>query len=103
MYYLGYANFGPIEVIGLDDVKTQYETNVFGVINVTQAFLSLLRTGSSAERTSRIVNISSGVGRITMPNNAVYGSTKYSIEALTDGLRTELKKFQIDVIAVQPG
>src|SRR5579859_7447654 len=80
-------------------MRRQYETNVFGLMSVTRAFLPAMR----ARRAGRIINVSSVGGRITLPYFGVYNSTKYAVEALSDALRYELRPFGIDVALIEPG
>lgn len=89
---------GPIEVLPLEDFRTQLEVNVVGVLNVTRAFLPLVRRARG-----RIVNVSSINGRVALPFNTAYATSKFALEALSDGLRTELKRWGIHVSVIQPG
>jgi short-subunit dehydrogenase len=77
--------------------------NVFGLLSVTQKFLPLLREGTSSAFRSKLLFISSGLGRLTIPNLSLYSSTKAAIESLADGMRVELKNFDIDVVVIEPG
>ena len=81
------------------EMRRQYETNVFGLMNVTRAFLPKMMQ----RRAGRIINVSSVGGRITLPYFGVYNSTKYAVEALSDALRYELRPFDIDVALIEPG
>src|SRR6185503_17339875 len=81
------------------ETRRQYETNVFGLLNVTRAFLPRMRE----RRAGRIVNVSSVGGRLVLPYFGVYNSTKYAVEALSDALRYELRPFGIDVALIEPG
>jgi NADP-dependent 3-hydroxy acid dehydrogenase YdfG len=94
----GYALTGPAETLATADVRAQFETNVIGLFDVTRAFLPQMR----AQRSGRIVNISSLLGEISVPGSGIYGGTKHAIEALSDALRMELKPFGISVVVVQP-
>lgn len=94
----GVPVLGPLEHIPLDDLRRQFEVNVFGVVAVTQAFLPLLRAGRG-----RIVNISSVSGRFALPFAGPYAASKFALEALSDSLRRELRPSGVDVIVVQPG
>jgi len=89
---------GPIEALSLDDVRLQFDVNVFGALAVTKAFIPHLRTGSG-----RVVNVSSINGRIVTPFVALYAASKFALEALSDGLRLELRPWNISVSVVQPG
>jgi NAD(P)-dependent dehydrogenase (short-subunit alcohol dehydrogenase family) len=95
----GFGVLGPTSEISDAEIRRQYETNVFGLMNVTRAFLP----GMRARRAGRIINVSSVGGRITMPYFGVYNSTKYAIESLSDALRYELRPFGIDVALIEPG
>lgn len=94
----GYSQPGPVVEVEIDSIRRQYETNVFGLVEVTQAFLPQLKQSKGM-----ILNVSSTLGRMTMPFNTVYGSTKYALEALSDGMRIELAPFGIQVVVVEPG
>jgi NAD(P)-dependent dehydrogenase (short-subunit alcohol dehydrogenase family) len=95
----GFGVLGPTSEIGDDEMRRQYETNVFGLMNVTRAFLPRMR----ARGAGRIINVSSVGGRITLPYFGVYNSTKYAVESLSDALRYELRPFGIDVVMIEPG
>jgi short-subunit dehydrogenase len=95
----GFGVLGPTSEISDADMRRQYETNVFGLMNVTRAFLPKMRE----RRAGRIINVSSVGGRITLPYFGVYNSTKYAIESLSDALRYELRPFGIDVALIEPG
>ncbi|HEY1810796.1 MAG TPA: SDR family oxidoreductase [Kofleriaceae bacterium] len=95
----GFGVLGPTSEIGDSEMRRQYETNVFGLMNVTRAFLPKM----IEQRTGRVVNVSSVGGRITLPYFGVYNSTKYAVEALSDALRYELRPFGIDVSLIEPG
>jgi len=89
---------GPVETVPLDDWRRQFETNVFGVIGVTQAFLPLLRRSRG-----RVVMIGSISGRISYPLLGPYAASKYALEAVTDALRLELMPDGISVTLIEPG
>src|ERR1043165_3857532 len=95
----GFGVLGPTSEISDAEMRRQYETNVFGLMNVTRAFLPRM----IERRAGRIINISSVGGRITLPYFGVYSSTKYAVEALSDALRYELRPFGIDVALIEPG
>jgi hypothetical protein len=80
-------------------MRAQYETNVFGLMAVTRAFLPEMR----ARRSGRIINVSSLGGRYTLPFFGVYNSTKYAVESLSDALRIELGPFGVHVALIEPG
>jgi NAD(P)-dependent dehydrogenase (short-subunit alcohol dehydrogenase family) len=95
----GYSQSGAIETVPLDAVRRQFETNVFGLVRLTQLVLPKMR----AQRAGRIVNISSIGGTLVFPGGGIYHATKYAVEALSDALRFELKGFGIQVVVVEPG
>lgn len=95
----GFGILGPTAAMTDVEMRRQYETNVFGVMNVTRAFLPKMMQ----RRTGRIINVSSVGGRVTLPYCGVYNSTKYAIESLSDSLRYELRPFGIDVALIEPG
>jgi NADP-dependent 3-hydroxy acid dehydrogenase YdfG len=95
----GFALTGPIETLTTQEVKRQFDTNVFGLLAVTRAVLPSMRT----RRTGRIINISSIVGRTSFPAMGVYGATKYAVEALSDSLRMELAPLGVKVVLIEPG
>jgi NAD(P)-dependent dehydrogenase (short-subunit alcohol dehydrogenase family) len=94
----GIAVAGPLEGIPLDDIRRQYEVNVFGLIAVTQALLEPLRVGRG-----RIVNIGSIGGRIGTPFVGPYSSSKAAVRSLSAALRRELRPWKIHVALVEPG
>src|SRR5262249_32637165 len=79
--------------------RAQFETNVFGLMAVTRAFLPAMR----ARRAGRVINVSSMGGRMTFPFMGAYNATKYAVESLSDALRAELAPFGIDVVLIEPG
>lgn len=95
----GYGLQGPFEETSLDEIRRQFETNVFGAVALTQLVLPRMRE----QRRGRVVNISSMGGRITLPGGAFYHATKHALEAISDVARFELKPFGVDVIVIQPG
>ncbi len=95
----GFGALGPTSEIDDAEMRRQYDTNVFGLMAVTRAFLPKMRE----RRRGRIINVSSVGGRITLPFFGVYNSTKYAVESLSDALRYELRPFGIDVSLIEPG
>ncbi|MFH1266590.1 MAG: SDR family NAD(P)-dependent oxidoreductase [Planctomycetota bacterium] len=93
----GIVGGGPLELITRDLFQKQLEVNVIGPLAVTQAFLPLLRLARG-----RIVNLGSISGRVVPPYLGAYAASKFAIEALTDGLRLELRKSGISVSIVEP-
>lgn len=95
----GYAVFGAVEEIKLQDARRQFEVNLFGLASLTQKVLPHMR----ARKSGTIVNVSSFVGKIYTPMGAWYNATKHALEAWSDCLRIELRQFGIDVIIIEPG
>jgi NADP-dependent 3-hydroxy acid dehydrogenase YdfG len=95
----GYSQSGALETISLDDIRRQFETNVFGLIRMCQ----LVLPGMRRVGTGRIVNLGSMGGRLTFPGGGVYHATKYSVEALSDALRFEVQGFGVRVVLIEPG
>jgi len=95
----GFGMLGPTAEITEAEMRRQYETNVFGLMAVTRAFLPKMRE----RRSGRIINVSSVGGRVTLPFYGVYNSTKYAVESLSDSLRYELRPYNIDVAIIEPG
>ena len=94
----GIGVLGPIETVSLDDVRRQLEVNVVGQLAVTQATLPRLRRCRG-----RLVFISSLAGRVAIPLEGVYSSSKFALEAVADSLRVELRPWGVRVIIVEPG
>jgi NAD(P)-dependent dehydrogenase (short-subunit alcohol dehydrogenase family) len=95
----GYGLAGAVEELPLDEVRRQFETNLFGPLRLTQLVLPAMRR----QRRGRIINVSSVGGRLTTPGNGAYHASKHALEALSDALRFELRGFGIAVIVVEPG
>jgi NAD(P)-dependent dehydrogenase (short-subunit alcohol dehydrogenase family) len=95
----GYGEYGPVEEVPLEAVRRQFETNVFGLLRLTQ----LVLPGMRARGSGRIVNVSSMGGRMTLPGGGAYHASKYAVEALTDALRFETRGFGVGVSLVEPG
>lgn len=95
----GYGLTGAFEDLSIEEIKAQYETNFFGVIRVTQAVLPIMRK----QRSGKIINISSGAGRLGYPGGSAYVSTKFALEGLSESMSYELEPFGIRVVLVEPG
>lgn len=95
----GYGLEGAFEEVPMEEVRRQFETNVFGLARMTQ----LVLPGMRRQGWGKIVNMSSMGGRMTLPGGGFYHATKYAVEALSDALRFEVREFGIDVILVEPG
>src|SRR5690606_15134971 len=83
---------GPMAYIALEEFSSQLDINVLGLVRVTQTFLPLLGFDNNLPK-GRIINISSGAGRVTRPFMAPYAASKHAVEAVSDGLRRELLDF----------
>lgn len=90
---------GAVEDLRLEDWRRQFETNLFGVIRVTQAVLPHMRE----RRKGRILMMSSVSGFVTPPTQGAYSASKHAIEAVANALRYELYPFGIDTVLIQPG
>jgi len=95
----GYGLTGALEDIRIDEIRALYETNLFGVIRVTQAVLPTMRKQGSG----RIINISSGAGRIGYPGGSAYVSSKFALEGLSESMAYEIEQFGIRTVLVEPG
>jgi NADP-dependent 3-hydroxy acid dehydrogenase YdfG len=95
----GYSQSGAVESVPMDQVRRQFETNVFGLARLTQ----LVLPGMRRQAWGKVVNLSSMGGRLTFPGGGVYHASKHAVEALSDALRFEVRGFGIDVITIEPG
>ena len=95
----GYSQSGAVESVPMERVRTQFETNVFGLVRMCQ----LVLPGMREQRWGKIVNLSSMGGRLTFPGGGFYHATKYAVEAISDALRFEVRGFGVDVIVIEPG
>jgi NAD(P)-dependent dehydrogenase (short-subunit alcohol dehydrogenase family) len=96
----GYDLFGSLEESSLEEMKRQFETNVFGVIRTTKAVIPTMRKQGSGT----IVNISSVGGTVGLfPFTTAYHASKFAIEGFTESLRQELADFNIHIILIEPG
>lgn len=95
----GYGQYGPLEEISLDDMRRQFETNVFGGLRLSQLVLPGMRRAGGG----RIINVSSVAGRVSALGGGAYHASKFAMEALADALRPEVEPFGVDVVNVLPG
>lgn len=95
----GYGHEGIFEESPLEEMRRQFDVNVFGAVAVTKAFVPYFRQ----RRSGHIINITSMGGTITMPGIAYYCGSKFALEGISDTLSKELKPFNISVTAVAPG
>jgi NAD(P)-dependent dehydrogenase (short-subunit alcohol dehydrogenase family) len=95
----GYSQSGAVETVPMDDVRRQFETNVFGLLRMCQ----LVLPGMRRQGEGRIVNVSSMGGKLTFPGGGIYHATKHAVEAISDAMRFEVKGFGVDVVVIEPG
>ena len=95
----GYSQNGAVETVALDDVRSQFETNVYGLLRMCQ----LVLPGMRREGRGRIVNVSSMGGKLTFPGGGIYHATKHAVEAISDAMRFEVRGFGVDVVVIEPG
>jgi NADP-dependent 3-hydroxy acid dehydrogenase YdfG len=95
----GYSLSGAVESVAMDEVRRQFETNVFGLIRMCQLVLPAMRE----QGWGRIVNMSSMGANLVFPGGGIYHGTKYAVDAISDALRFEVKGFGVDVAIIQPG
>jgi NAD(P)-dependent dehydrogenase (short-subunit alcohol dehydrogenase family) len=95
----GYAIYGPFEASTSEQIKKQYDTNVFGLMEMTRAILPVFR----AQKGGMLVNVSSMGGRIGFPLYSLYNSTKWAVEGFSEALQYELRSYNIRVKLIEPG
>ena len=95
----GIAVGGAFEEQSEADIREQFETNVFGLMNVTRAVLPSMR----AAQRGRIINVSSLSGRVALPLLSVYAASKHAVEGFSEALRWELEPLGVEVCLVEPG
>lgn len=95
----GYSQSGAVESVPLDRVRSQFETNVFGLLRMCQ----LVLPGMRQRRQGTIVNIGSMGGRLTFPGGGIYHATKHAVEALSDAMRFEVAGFGVRIVLIEPG
>lgn len=95
----GYGEYGALEEVAIADAKKQFDVNVFGLADITQKVLPIMRQ----QKSGRIINNSSIGGRIYMPLGGWYHASKHAVEVYSDVLRMEMKKFGVHVSVIEPG
>jgi short-subunit dehydrogenase len=95
----GYSQSGAVETIPMDELRRQFETNVFGLVRMCQLVLPGMRKAGRG----RIVNISSMGGKVVFPGGGAYHGTKFAVEAISDALRFEVRGFGVHVSIIEPG
>ena len=102
----GYGIGGFFEDLSEDEIRSQFETNFFGVQKVTRSALPLMRATASKsgeDFSTKIINISSVQGRSTLPGLGAYGASKFALEGFSESLFFELQPFGIEVVILEPG
>ena len=100
----GIAVGGPLMHQSIEEIKNQFEINLFGLISFTQELLPLLGAKMPpSESPGRIINMSSTNGKIAFPYVGAYSATKFALEAVSDALRYELNIYGIKVVLIEPG
>ncbi|KRF36966.1 oxidoreductase [Nocardioides sp. Soil805] len=95
----GYGSYGAVEDVPIDEARRQFEVNVFGLARLVQLVTPHMR----AQKSGRIINISSIGGKFYEPFGAWYHATKFAVEGFSDSLRMELRPFGIKVVLIEPG
>jgi short-subunit dehydrogenase len=95
----GFGVFGSLEDLEMEEIKKQFETNVFGVVRVTKKVLPTMRLRQNGV----IVNISSIAGLVGVPSQSIYCGTKFAVEGFSESLSFEVEPFGIKVVLVEPG
>lgn len=95
----GYSQSGALETLPLASIRQQFETNVFGLIRMSQLVLPGMRRAGGG----RIINIGSMGGKLTFPGGGIYHATKYAVEAISDAMRFEVQGFGVRVVLIEPG
>ena len=95
----GYGLFGPVQTLAPDELRAQFETNVFAAVRLIRGVLPAM----ISQGRGTIVNVSSVVGRVGLPFHGAYASSKFALEGLSESLRTELWPHGIRVALVEPG
>lgn len=95
----GYCLMGPTETSTMEQIKRQFDTNVFGVFAVTKAFIPHFRS----QRSGMFINVASSSAQFNYPYIAAYGGSKWAVRGMTESLGIELAPFNIEVKAIYPG
>ena len=95
----GYGEFGLFEAASEQQVRTQFEVNVFGVMNTIRAILPHFRE----RKEGMIINVSSGAGRFTLPLISLYAASKFALEGFSEALSFELDALNVRVKIIEPG
>lgn len=90
---------GPVEDTSIEEMRAVFNSNVWGLLRCTQACLPSMR----AQKRGLIINVSSIAGRVALPFRGVYSASKFAVEAFSESLSMEVKRFGIDVVILEPG
>ena len=94
----GYGLNGAVETLDMAHIRHEFETNVFGLVRMSQLILPAMRVQGNG----RIINVGSVGGTFTAPGSGAYHASKYAVEAFTDALRYEVRGFGVAVVLIQP-
>ncbi len=95
----GIGSAAPMELMPMEEIRAVFETNVFGAVRMMQAVLPTMRT----RRQGVIVNVTSMMGRVTLPGHGSYAATKFALSAISESLAMEMKPFNVRVAIIEPG
>ncbi|SIQ94398.1 Short-chain dehydrogenase [Haladaptatus litoreus] len=95
----GYAQPGPVEDVPIEEVQAQFDVNVYGPLRLVREALPHMRERGKGT----IVNVSSAVGRVSVPGMGIYSGSKFALEGISDALRSEVDDYDVDVVLVEPG
>ena len=95
----GYSLIGALEDLSMDEIKAEFETNLFGAIRVMKAVLPIMRK----QQGGTIVNVSSMAGRVGLPLYPAYNGTKFALEGVSESVRLETESLGVKVILIEPG
>lgn len=94
----GYGHMGAIEELTEEEIRAQFETNVMGLLWVTQAIIPIMRE----QKSGHIIQLSSALGMVVFPTMGLYSASKFAVEAISEALATEVGGFGIKVSILEP-
>ena len=95
----GYGYVGALEETSSEEIRKVFDTNVFGLIEMTRAVLPQMRK----QKSGRIINLSSVAGMVALPGASIYAATKFAVEAISEALAGEVAAFGIKITMLEPG